>query len=192
MSVLKNILNELDENYIVDNITKKHDEARIQYTLKSITVENDIAFDDLIADYYNHQFTKCISFGGELPRAESAGRAKEIIFRAYKRKGIDKLNAYSDGKTGRNGGMRQILDIILEHLKEEAVENHMRDVIDRYIAPSSFKEQVAIIGEIVQRLGIKSDNIDIEHPERYARNYEELIRGLINSINLNSALFRKL
>jgi len=31
MSVLDRVLSELDESYIIENITKKHDEARIQY-----------------------------------------------------------------------------------------------------------------------------------------------------------------
>ena len=38
--------------------------------------------------------------------------------------------------------MRAILDIIMETLKEEAIERHVREVIDRYIAPSSWDEQV--------------------------------------------------
>ena len=110
MSTLDNILRELDETYLVKHITKIHDEARIQYPLKSITVGDDTEFDDTIADYYNYHFTKCISSGGKLTRAESAGRAKEIITKEYRRKGMDKLSAYSDGKTGMNGGMRAILD----------------------------------------------------------------------------------
>ena len=52
----------------------------------------------LIADYYNYHFTKCISTGGELSRADAAGRAKEIITENYRRRRLDKLNAYSDGK----------------------------------------------------------------------------------------------
>jgi len=192
MSVLEKILQELDEAYIVQQITKKHDEARMQYRLNSITVSDDTEFDDVIADYYNYHFGKCISPGASLSRAEAAGRAKEIIDREYRRKGMDRLNAYSDGKEGTNGGMRIILDIIMEHLKAESVELHVRDVIDRYIAPSSFEEQTNIIIEIIKKAGINTSNIDSDHPERYARNYEELIRGLVESIKTQSAKFRRL
>lgn len=192
MSILNNILNELDETYIVEHITKQHDEARIQYYLPSVTVSNDAEFDDVIADYYNYQFTQCISHGGSLSRAEAAGHAKEIIDRAYRRKGKDKLHAYSDGKTGTSGGMRAILDIIMEHLKEEAVERHIRDVIDRYIAPSGFEEQVAIARELISKMEFKPAYIDPARPERYARNYEELIRGLVENIKKTSEIFRRL
>lgn len=191
MSVLDNILHELDESYIVDHIAKKHDEARVQYSLASITVPDDIAFDNLIADYYNYHFTKCISSGGELSRADAAGRAKDIITQQYRRKRLDKLNAYSDGKTGTNGGMREMLDIIMESLKEEAVERHYRDVIDRYIAPSSWDEQVDIIKELFKRIP-DSQHINKDQPERYARNYEDLIRALVEQLRTQSTIFRRL
>lgn len=191
MSILENILNELDEKYLLDHVTKKHDEARIQFRITSITVQDDIAFDNLISDYYNYHFTKCISNGGTLPRAESAGRAKDIIEKYYRRKGLEKLNAYSDGKTGMNGGMRQILDIIMESMKEEAVERHMRNVIDKYIAPSNWEEQVEIIKEIINRIK-DSPYLDRNNPERYARNYEELIRFLVEQYKMESRLFRRM
>jgi len=191
MSTLNYILNELDESYIVEHIAKKHDEARVQYSLTRTTVPNDIEFDDLIADYYNHHFSRCISLGGELSRAEAAGRAKELIVKHYRKKRLDKLNAYSDGKTGSNGGMRQILDIIMESLKEEAIERHYRDVIDRYIAPSSWEEQVEIIEELFRRIP-DSPHIDKDYPERYARNYEELIRALVEQLKTQSTIFRRL
>jgi len=192
MGTLDNILRELDETYIVEHITKKHDEARIQYSLNGITVDDDTEFDNVIADFYNYQFTKCISSGGSLSRAEAAGRAKEIITKEYRRKGMDKLNAYSDGKTGTNGGMRAILDKVMESLKEEAVERHIRDVIDRYIQPSSYEEQLSIVKELLNKIGRHSTYVDYDHPERYARNYEELIRALVEHIRNQSSIFRRL
>jgi len=191
MSVLNQILKELDEIYLVEKVTKVHDEARIQYPLKSITVSHDTEFDDVIANYYNHHFTRCVSGGGKLSRAEAAGRAKEIINQEYRQHGKDKLHAYADGKNGTNGGMRSILDIIMEYLKAEAVNHHIRDVLDRYIAPTSFKEQVAIIKELIGKIG-NSPYLDANNPERYAKNYEELVRGLADSIKAQSAKLRRL
>ncbi len=191
MSVLERVLSELDESYIIENITKKHDEARIQYHLRSNTVSDDTEFDDVIADYYNHQFSRCFS-SGELSRSEAAGRAKEIIAQEYRRKGRDKLHAYDDGKNGYNGGMRAILDTIMEYLKGEAIERHIRDVLDRYVAPTSFDEQVGIVIEIISRTGLSSQYVDASRPERYARNYEELVRALVESMKLQATKFRRL
>jgi hypothetical protein len=192
MNTLDLILKELDETYIAEFVTRIHDETRMQYPLHSIVVKDDIEFDDIIADYYNYHFTKCISSGGILSRSEAAGRAKEIIERAYKAKGMDKLNAYSDGKIGTNGGMRSILDIIMESLKEKSIEMHIQDVIDRHVQPSSYDEQVEIIRELIFRIGGLSKYIDKSRPERYARNYEELIKALVKNINVQSTIFRRL
>ena len=192
MSVLDRILEELDEIYIVEHITKKHDEARMQYTMNKNTVSDDTEFDDVISEYYNHHYTKCVSGGGALSRTDAASMAKDIINQEYRRKGRDKLHAYADGKDGTNGGMRAILDIIMERLKEDAIERHMRDVLDRYVAPTSFDEQVSIVREIIKRTGISSTYVDVNRPERYARNYEELIRGLVETFKLQAARFRRL
>ncbi|MFC2085205.1 hypothetical protein ACFLS9_09115, partial [Bacteroidota bacterium] len=159
---------------------------------RNMTVNDDIEFDNMIADYYNYHFGRCISTGAKLIRSESAGRAKEIIEKGYKSKGLEKLNAYYDGKYGTNGGMYRILDLIAESLKEQAVKYHIRDVLDRYIEPSSFDEQVSIVKEIFQKIGYSLPYIDYDHPERYARNYEELIRALVEHIKLQYAIFRRL
>jgi hypothetical protein len=191
MNILDTILAELDEWHILEHITKKHDEARLQYHTRSNTVSTDAEFDDVIADYYNHHFARCISSSG-LSRAEAAGRAKEIIESGYRRKKEDMLTAYSDGKHGYNGGMRAILDMIAEALKEEAIERHIRDVLDRYVAPTGFEEQVAIVRAIIAKTQISSRYVDPSRPERYARNYEELIRGLVEAIRLQADKFRRL
>ena len=193
MSVLDSMLHELDELYIAQNITRPHDEARMQYRLESITVNSDSEFDDLIANYYNYHFTKCVSGGGSLSRAEAASRAKEIIEREYRRHGKDKLDAYRDGKEGTNGGMRAILDAILEYLKAEAIEHHVRDVFDRYVAPSSWEEQTAIVGELLEKIkGPAAQGIDHAHPEKYARNYEELVRAFSEGLQRSAARLRRL
>ena len=190
MAIIDNILEELDETFVTQHVSKKHDEARLQFRLNSITVTSDTELDDTLADYYNHHFSFAIAPGAKLPRAEAAGKAKEIIEREYQRKGRDRLYIYDDAKTGNNGGMRYILDVIMEHLKAEAIEHHIRDVIDRYIAPSNFDEQVEIIRQIIARFG-SSKHLDPSYPERYAKDYEALIRDLSNIMNVQAGRFRR-
>jgi len=192
MGVLENILNELDETYVIQHVTGQHDDARIQFSLNSNTVSDDAAFDSLIAEYYNHHYTKCVSRGGKLSRAEAAGKAKNILEHDYHNRGMDKLNAYQDGKTGSNGGMRKILDILMDRLKSDALEFHIRDVLDRYVAPTSFEEQTSIIREIIKHRRLSQSQIDTQNPERYARNYEELIRDLARGLKAQYASFRRL
>lgn len=79
----------------------------------------------------------------------------------------------------------------MEALKEEAVERHFRDVIDRFVAPSSWEEQVEIIQDLFKRIP-DSQHINKDQPERYARNYEDLIRGLVEQLRTQSTIFRRL
>lgn len=190
MSVLDRINYELDESYLVEHVTKKHDEARNQYRLKSIEVPDDTAFDNQIADYYNYHFTKCISSGGEFPRSEAAGRAKKLINEYCRRTRKNRLDIYSDGRSGANGGMMKVLDIIMDGLKEESIENHYRDVIDRYVAPSIWDEQLHIIKEFLKRIPDTSA-YDLEHPEKYVDNYEELIRLRVDQLRSVSKIFKR-
>ena len=88
--------------------------------------------------------------------------------------------------------MRSILDLIMESLKEKSIEMHIQDVIDRHVQPSSYDEQVEIIRELIFRIGGLSKYIDKSRPERYARNYEELIKALVKNINVQSTIFRRL
>jgi len=192
MGVLEKILSELDEPYVIEHVTGQHDDARASFHLSSNTVSDDAGFDELIAKYYNYQFTKCVSRGGELSRAYAGGVAKDILVNDYRNRGMDKLNVYQDGKTGSNGGIQKILDIIHRRLKSEAFEFHIRYVLDRYVGPTSFEEQTSIIREIIQRTGLSSAQIDTQHPERYARNYEELIRALAKGLQSQYASFRRL
>jgi len=192
MGVLDQILNELDEMYLVEHVTKKHDEARIQYYLSKNSVSSDTEFDNIIAEYYDHHYSKCVSVGGAISRANAAGKAKEIINKAYRKMGKDRLDAYYDGKNGLNGGMRAILDLIMDHLKEEAIEHHIRDVLDRHILPSDYDEKVEIIKEILDKVQINSNDIDRNRPERYAYNYEELIRLFMETKNIQAAKLRRL
>ncbi len=182
VGILENIIKELSKDYITEHIEKPHNEARISFHLTSNSVPDDASFENLIGEYYNHHFTKCVSNGGELTRAEATGRAKEIITENYRRRRLDKLNAYSDGINGSNGGMMAIIDIIMEQLKNDAKERHVQEVIDRYIARSRWEEQVEIIKELFDFYP-KSLNVDRDNPERYARNYEELIKALMESLN---------
>jgi len=192
MSVLDSMLQELDELYLAQNVTRPHDEARMQYRLESITVANDVEFDDLIADYYNHHFTRCFSGGGSLSRAEAAGRAKQIIRQNYRRHGRDILDAYRDGKEGTNGGMRAVLDIIAEGIKAESVERYIREMFDRHVAPNSWDDKVDIIRQFMEHCGGQlSSSVRSSQPEAYASNYGELIRSYVAALQQTSSMFRR-
>jgi len=190
---IRGLLAELDERVIAQRISVPHDESRMRYPLHSNTVRNFDEFNQKIGDYYNTHFTSCISRGGKLSAAEATSRAKELLEQEYRRRGGDIVMAYNDAYDGTNGGMRAILDIIAEGLKAKSVERYIRDAFDRYVTPNSWEQKVEIIRQFITHCGVHlSSSIRTNQPERYAQNYEELIRSYVTALKQTSSIFRRL
>lgn len=192
MSV-NSLLAELDEKVIARRVGIPHDEARMQYALNSNTVSTFDEFSLIIGDYYNRHFTRCISNGGRMSASEAAARAKEILEQEYRRRNGDIVTAFNDARDGTNGGMRSILDIISERLKAVSLERYIRDAFDRYVAPNSWNRKVQIITQFINNCGAHlSSSIRSDQPERYAQNYQELIRSYTLALQSTSSIFRRL
>ena len=193
MGSIESLLSAMDELAIARNIGIPHDKARMNYSPGTNTVGSFDEFNDVIADYYNFHVSRCVVHGGYLSHTEAAGRAKEILEQEYRRRGGNIITAYNDAHDGTNGGLRIILDKIAESLKEESVANHIRQAFDSYVAPNSWEQKVDIMRQFIARYGhLLSSSIQIDQPERYATNYEELIRAYVESLKRTSSVFRRI
>ena len=193
MATIGTILEALDERNIAQAIGIPHDEARLSYRLHSNTISSFDAFTEIIGEYVQHHSSRCIAAGGRLSRSEAAGRAKEILERAYGRRNGDLITAYNDAHDGTNGGLRQVLDTIAEALKAEAVERYVRDVFDRCVAPNAWEEKVRLVEEFLGRYGPSlGSSVQLGRPERYAQSYKELIRSYVEALQRTSSVFRRL
>jgi len=193
MPSVTSLLAALDERTMAQRVAIPHDEARMRFPLRANTVPSWDQFSELIGDYYNHHFTSCVSNGGGLSRSDATGRAKEILDREYRRQNGDIVSAYNDAHDGTNGGLRLVLDKIAEGLKAESVERYMRDMFDRHVAPNSWEDKVAIIRQFIAQCGVHlSSSIRADQPERYARDFEDLIRSYVAALQRTSSIFRRL
>lgn len=193
MSLIQGLLEALDERTVARLIGLPHDEARMAYTLRSNTVPDFATFEDAIAGYFNYAFARSVSHGGHLSRSEAAGRAKEIIERAYRRRNGNLITAYNDARDGTNGGMRQILDTLTEALRTEATERYVRQVFDTYVAPNSWEQKVEIIRQFIDHCGSTlPPSIRRDQPERYASDFQELIRAYSTAMQQTAAVFRRI
>ena len=192
MSIVS-LLAEIDERAIAQQIGIPHDEARMRYPLHSNTAGSFDEFSWIIGDYYDTHFTSCVSYGGKLPASEASSRAKELLEKEYRRKGGDIVMAYNDAHDGTNGGMRVVLDTIAEGLKAESLERYIRDAFDRYVSPNSWEQKVEMIRQFIARCGVNlGSSIRQDQPERYAQNYQELIRSYVMALQQTSRIFRRL
>ena len=193
MSAIHDILTALDERNLARTVTSKHDDARVQFALRSNTVGSFREFTALLGRYYNHHFSACLSRGARLLPFEAEERAKLVVEGLYRKLRGDLSMAFNDARDSTNGGIRVILDGIADALKEEAVENYTRSVFDRYVSPVEWDEKVGIIREFIAECGLHlSPSIHAQQPERYAHDYRELIRAFTDNLRQTSRLFRRL
>ncbi len=193
MVSISSLLAALDERTIAQRIGIPHDEARLGYPLRSNTVSSFDQFSDTIGDYYNHHFTSCVSNGGALSRSEARGRAKQILECEYRRQNGDIVSAFNDAHDGTNGGLRLVLDKIAEGLKVESVERYIGEVFDQHVAPNAWKDKVDIIRQFIADNGAHlASSIRADQPERYARDFQDLIRSYVAGLQRTSSIFRRL
>jgi len=193
MAAIHSLMTELDERTIAQCVGIEHDEARMRYQLNSNTVSNFSEFSNIITDYYNYHHTTCISRGGSLSVSEAYGKAKELLEREYRKRGGDIVTAFNDAHDGTNGGMRAILDTILDGIKVEVIERYMTEVFDRYVAPNSWEQKVDMIRQFIAYCGdMLSSSVVASQPQRYAHDYSGLIRSYIDGLQRTSSMFRRM
>lgn len=192
MDSLEYLLEAIDELTIARKVAIPHDEARMRYPLRGNTVDSYEEFRDVIADYYSHHVSTCVVMGGHMSRTDAAQKAKKILDQEYRRQGGNNITAFNDAHDGTNGGVRGVLDIIADHLKTESVDNYIRDAFDRYVTPNSWEKKVDIMRQFISRCGdMLGSSINRNQPERYAREYDELIRAYVDSMKRTSSIFRR-
>lgn len=193
MTSVESLLAALSEQAIARAAAIPHDEARIGYRLQRNTVDSYEEFSRITGDYVQHHFTTCVAPGGRLGGHDARSRAKEILEHEYGRRNGDIVSAYNDARDGTNGGLRGLLDIIAEHYKSEGVDRYVRDIFDRHVEPCSWEQKVRFIAAFISRCGsYLAHTIRADQPERYAQNYDELIRAYVRGLEQTSAMFRRL
>lgn len=193
MNTIDSLIHDLQETTIARRIGIPHDEARLCYRLNYVTARDWHNFQDVIGDYYAYHFSQCVSQGGRLSRTEALGRAKSTVEQQYRRRRSDLMGAFADARDGTNGGLRSVLDSIADALKAESVENYIREQFDSRIARDNYDAKVVIIREFFQVFGrYLAGSVQLNRPDRYAHDYEPLIRAYVEGLQQTSSMFRRL
>ena len=192
-TMIQQFLRSLSEREIARAVKIPHDEARIRFPLRSNTVNSYDEFESIIGAYVQHHYSACIAVGGQIPRSQAESEAKEILDREYQGRDGTAVNAYHDARHGTGGALRKILDVIAESYMHQAVEKHIRHVFDSYVQPHSWEQKLRFITAFIDACDhVLDPSIVRSQPERYAQNYEELVRSYIRGLEQTSSIFRRL
>ena len=92
--------------------------------------------------------------------------------------------AFVRARDGLQGGMRSILDAVTEQFKTERYRDHVRCVFGQKLDPMDWQAKVAFMQTALQRLApFLPEEIKNQPPQRFARDYEELINILVQSMD---------
>lgn len=192
MPTLKRMLEELRPEAIAEAVGQAHDAARSGYRLDSNVVSDFREFEDEIETYYRHHYRMAVDGGADLGRVECLGRAKELIDKTYRRKGRNLMAAYRNASAGLDGGLRGVLDLIADGLKEESVERRVRDVLDRYMSPDDPDEKIDVVAQILEEFHhLLPDHIDRTRPELLISETDALVRELVEAFKRASDVLRR-
>ena len=181
--MIKELLAAASEQEIARQVGNRHNEARLRYSAPMISIENYREFEALITHYYQYHYSLCVSQGGQRSSADALQEAIKIIEGAYRRQRVNINSAYSDALNGTNGGVGEILNLLADGLRIDAEENYLNSVFDRYVARGEYSEQVDIIRQFFEHCSVAlGQDIDVSKPERYARDYRDLIRSYLMAL----------
>lgn len=192
MSAIDALLEELNPHTIVDNVSRKHENARSQYHLSRNTVRDTAEFTEVIGDYVQHVYRTCFIHGGWISRVDASGIAKELLDGPFTQREVDRKSVLKDCLDGLNGGVRRCLDILCEGLKRQAVERYIRDVFDRYLPEEDPDLRLRMVEEFIRRFGPLLPGIDCDRPWLYVKDIERLIKAVVQAAEHIASAFRSI
>lgn len=192
MTAINNLIEELDEGVIARRVGMLHDNARVQYQLRSNTVTDYNSFIDVVTDYYNYHFQQ-VHRCGALSRADAEGKATAYINQAYRQYHGDITSAFKESRDSVNGGLRKVLDAIADAIKGEHIEHYIESVFRRYVDPVDPDSRTEIIRQFMAEHGSQFRTVlHIDRPELYARDYKMVIRTYADIIRQGSSSYRRM
>ena len=168
------------------------DLARATYLLDSVTVRSYNDFVDTITSFYIHLVRHTRKISEPVDRATAGAEAIALLERAFSRNGGFNA-ALSESKIPVNGGLRFILDRLAEQFKMEQQEKHVNHILKSALDPLDWERKVDLMEALLKRLQshLPADILS-QSPDRFAGQYEGIVKAYVRSKDQIKSLFRSL
>ena len=189
---LQSILSEISAEALTNIIGLPIDSARAAYIMDSVTVRSHEEFNDTITSFYLHlaRHTRKLSDPANVNAA--SGDAIALLERTFSKKGGLQA-ALAEARTGVNGGLRFVLDMMTEQYKREEEEKHVNSILKTALDQKDFESKVDLMRALIQRLEPHLDPEILSQPaERFAEHYEDIIKAYLQSMDRLNSIMRSL
>jgi hypothetical protein len=181
----------LSEHGTAGRVSAQHDAASLSSPISGPRVRDSHEFACVIGAFVNRQVQ--LTGGAGYPDFEARTIAKEILSKYGERRGQGRTyaNYARNAIDGQDGGLRGVLNILAEVLREQQTERYREDAVDQIVDPLDFEAQVAITKKIMDdHKQTSSVDIGNPRPEAHAHQYRALIRRRVQQIDDTTKDFR--
>jgi len=188
-SSLSLILEKIDETNLTENIGKPIDLARSSYALGYITVAA-ANFNEVLTPFYSHILSSRHQIISTDDHDAMGAEALALLERAFTKKGGVKV-AIAEAQDGMNGGLRYIFDSMTDQFKLDEKEKYINHIFKMIINPLEWKAKVALMGSLLDNLkNHLPKELVSQPPERFATNWDVIVRTYVQSINHIKSLLK--
>ncbi|MFH1803071.1 MAG: hypothetical protein ABH864_06530 [archaeon] len=169
-------VHELIDMLHIDRIGREvecvHNMIRENYRVKKYVVSSYEEFQSFVIEYYQYHYGVWRNTPHPFPDEWSRDFARGMIEKRHPDSRLVKVGglleqkggfalALKNAKTGRNGGLVGVIDLIAECLKEDAVREWVKGVFLGGVEPDNFGQRVALMTEYINHYGERI--LDGEH-----------------------------
>lgn len=186
------ILEEIDIDNLSRRIGRPYDEARQTFHCGPIITQATAECIEVVGAFLIHvrQFTDT---GVMQPSRDALmGEAVSLLGDAFGRLGGIKA-AYAEARDGTRGGLRFVLNQVVDHLKHREMEKHINYVFAGGLSEMSEDEQIDVVSEFVQRLRqVLPHGTITGSSSDYLANAQELIQAYVRATSQVKQMVRAL
>jgi len=191
-NLIERLLAELSEENLAGKIGLPLDEARACYVMDEIRVKDGFEFNDVITAFYAHMFRHAGSPAGHVDRMALSAEAVDLVKKAFERKGGYNA-ALSEGMHGSNGGMRLVLDVMTEYLKQQGKEKYIARLFKEIIDPLDWDAKVRLTEDFLKRIGPElPPDLQGLPPKKLASHWETILEHYAEAMAKMTDLLKRL
>ena len=185
-------LHEIRAEALAERIGVPIDAARAGFVLSEVTLESHAVFHETVTAFY----VAMLSHTDLAPVPENedamAASATSFLDSAFRDQGGVE-GAWAEARSGVNGGMRRVLDVMTEHYKARCQAEHVQCILDEILDPLDWDARVAFTRAFLGRLSSQlPPEVLSQPPERFASHASEIVQTYVQSIDRVGYLLRKL